>query len=357
MFLEPPITRKSIPFTFAVLAVFSAAARGERIEGMRYVMGTMLRVEMRGASASELRPDLDKIFGRVRELEGLLSSYDSASEVSKMAREAPEWVGVSPETLRALLLARLWAERTGGAFEPTIRPLVRLWGFDVERLHKPTDREIARVLPLLNFRLLETDPAGLRARLAEPGAEVDLGGIGKGYALDRVRAELEASGASSAVLDFGGELLFWGEAGEDEDRFVGIRDFSGRRSAEGDLIAGFTMVRPGAVATSSNAERFLEEPGLKGGPEGRYGHILNPRTGKPVADVRSVTVIAPEAATADALSTALFVMGPGKGLELVDALVDTAAVMFYRDGSGSLHWAKSASWDGLARGFEVYGRP
>jgi thiamine biosynthesis lipoprotein len=211
---------------------------------------------------------------------------------------------------------------SGGSFDITAGPLIRLWGFIGGRRKAPSDKEIAFARSLLGTEKLELDPVSSTARLPAKGMEVDLGGIAKGYAVDRAVEVLKSAGVVRAVVNAGGDLFVLGGASEcPEGIHVGIR----HPLAEGKLL-GWTAVREGAVATSGSYENYFIKDGRV------YSHIIDPGTGYPVEGVLSATVLASTAMEADALATAFFVMGPEKGVELAEKLPRVEAMIVYTRG-------------------------
>jgi thiamine biosynthesis lipoprotein len=247
-----------------------------------------------GAYAGDVRP-------AVEDMESRWSVYRADSEISRLGRAAgKEAVPVSRETVRTLRLALKYAELSGGAFDPTVGPLVRLWGFSGGAVPKavPDGRRISDAMARVGYgRLLVGDDS---ARLAAPGMMVDLGGIGKGYAADVCWERLRRMGARHAMVNMGGNVRCIGLAGPGRRWRIGMRNPFDR-----EKLLGVIDLPPGmAVATSGNYERFVTIGGK------RYAHILDPRTGRPVEGMAGVTVIARTAVEADAMSTALFVLGP-----------------------------------------------
>lgn len=261
---------------------------------IRYVMGTLWTVEGAGARAPAA---IDAAFTAIHRVDGLMSTYKPASELSRLNRDGhARWVPLSPDTYGVLARARAWARASGGAFDPTVGPLVRAWGFDGPSPAIPAPAALAAARGQVGWRHLQLDPR-CGARFARPGMACDLGGIAKGTAIDLALAAMRRAGATRARVDAGGQQGFWGPPGS---RWrVAIAD----PRAEAEVLAALT-VGVGSVATSGDAERGFWQEGV------RYGHVLDPRTGRPARAAWSVTVVAPTGEMADALSTALAVMGP-----------------------------------------------
>jgi thiamine biosynthesis lipoprotein len=196
--------------------------------------------------------------------------------------------------VEVLEAARAVSELTDGAFDVTILPAARAWGFTEGAPHLP---DVAPVIA--GFSRVLLDPARATVTLTAPGVQVDLGGIGKGYALDRVRGILRAHGIRSAYLDLGGEVATIGRPPDADVWRIGIR-----HPRDPGAVLGTVELAEGAVSTSGDGEQFVIADGV------RFGHIFDPRTGAPAQALASATVIAPSATLADALSTAAVVLGP-----------------------------------------------
>ncbi|MFO7870186.1 MAG: FAD:protein FMN transferase [Kiritimatiellia bacterium] len=254
------------------------------------------------------------------ELESLLSVYRSDSEISRLnASAGRSAVNVSRHTRAVLELALLYARRTGGLFDPAVAPLMKLWGFRNGRIKKPPDEaSISAALRLAGYSRLEL--SGNSAFLNKAGSAVDLGGIAKGYAVDVCYTNLSASGAANFLVNLGGNMRCRGVP--DPRNLEGKWKIGVRNPFDADSIIG-TILLPGgmAVATSGSYERFVTIDGA------RYCHIIDPRTGYPVSGTAGVTVIAPTATEADALSTALFAAGPEGAGEILRAYPDCRALI------------------------------
>ncbi|HEY9900788.1 MAG TPA: FAD:protein FMN transferase [Pantanalinema sp.] len=266
---------------------------------VRYAMGTLWTIEARGPGVDEA---MERAFTEVKRLDGCLSTYRPESELSRVNRGAARgWVGVSAETLALLRRSLSYAEQSGGAFDPTVAPLVRAWGFKYLDYRMPDEAAIARARAKVGYRGVRLDPRR-GVRFERPGMELDLGAIAKGYAVDRALAVLRANGAIAARVDAGGNQGVWGPPEVGEAWSFGIK----HPREEGEVL-GVVPLKAGGVSTSGDAERGFWKDGV------RYGHVVDPATGRPVQGRLSVTVVAPTAEEADALSTTLYVLGPERG--------------------------------------------
>ncbi len=280
-------------------------------------MDTVIELRLQAGSRREAEAVKDEVFAEMERLEALLSRSLEDSDVNRVnAAAGKEAVTVSPETMSLAGAALEYAALSEGAFDPTIAPLLDCWGFLDQRYRVPGPEEIEAVLPLVNFRLLELDRERQTIYLPEAGMSLDLGGIAKGFIVDRGLAVLSRAGIRHAFLNAGGDIGLLGTRPDGEPWRIGVR----HPRVENSLMAVLPL-NGGAVVTSGDYERTFELKGV------RYHHILDPATGKPAAQLASVTIIAPTAMEADALSTAVFVLGPSRGLALVEQLPGIEAVL------------------------------
>ena len=292
-----------------------------RDEQVRYVMGTTATVRAWAPDSGKATRAIDAAYAAFDRTDSLMSTWRHDSVLSKLNRSgAGLWVEVGPEVCQVLDEAKKVAEASGGAFDPTVLPLVHLWGFREGAAALPDSLALISVLQSVGHQLLELDLAGGRARLVAPGAAVDLGGIAKGYALDCAARAMRKAGAGGGVIDLGGNVLVFGKG---PGRQVGIVD----PQQPDHLLASIPLINA-AAATSGQYERYLM---IKGH---RYGHILDPRTGWPVSPGLSVTVVSDRAIIADALATAVVVLGPESGLDLLEKTDGVEGILALADGRG-----------------------
>ena len=252
-------------------------------------------------------------------LEAKLSVTDPDSEISAVNRAGGQPVTVSETTADLVDFALAMSRRTDGAMDPTVYPLVRAWGFTADQYRVPTQAELDALLSLVGAE--QADLSGNTLTLA-PGAMLDMGSVAKGWAGDRLAEELKQAGISSAILRLGGNIQAVGTKPDGSDWVVGIQD----PDSEGMLAR--LSVRDCAVVTSGGYQRAFTENGET------YWHIIDPATGYPArTGLPSVTVVAPSGALCDALSTALFVMGPDKAADHWREYRDFEAVFVRDDGS------------------------
>jgi thiamine biosynthesis lipoprotein len=286
-------------------------------------MGTIVRLRILvtddGPECAALDDAMGRAFLEIARLERLLSEWKPGTEltaVNNAAGEAP--VVVSAEVLDLVMRSLHFAELTDGAFDPTFAALWGLWTFGEDGVNRPPDAaELEQRRRLVDWRKVRVDRDKSTIFLPEPGMKIGLGGIAKGYAADRVAEVLRAAGVDNYVLHLGGETVIR-DVSWDGDVRAGIRDPRGPGT-----FAFFTW--QGAVNTSGDYERFFRHEGV------RYHHIIDPATARPARKTRSATVLSGSATDADALATALFVLGPERGLALIERLPDTEAVVVGAD--------------------------
>jgi thiamine biosynthesis lipoprotein len=293
------------------------------------VMGTRFGVEVAAPDEGTGREACRVAYRRIAELEKAMSTWISDSLLSRVNREAAgRPVEVDAATFEVLRRAREYHRVSGGTFDPSIGPLLRVW-VPLARLEaEPTDEEIAVARALVGFDRVSLDPETRTVRFAEEGMAIDVGAIAKGYAADEAARVAREAGALACRVTAGGDMVASGAPAWSSDGFeVEIRDPAG---GESDFLAGRAFhAKDCGVATSGNYERYTEVGGK------RYSHILDPRTGRPVPDaVVQVTVIARDGTEADALATALTVLGPVEGLQLVEGRPGVEALFIVREGEG-----------------------
>lgn len=298
------------------------------------VMATVLRVTVPAEPAGTSGPfdaeaAAEAVFEVFRRVDREMSEWKESSPLSEVNRRAGGEPVAVPAELREVIRRGLEiGELTGGAFDVTWAALWGLWDFRAPSQggspEVPAAEEIARRVRLVDYRRVEIDPEAGTVRLPEAGMMVGLGGIAKGYALERSAAALRERGLESFLLVTGGQVYAAGSrseggsgAGEDRPWRVGVRD---PRGGPEDLFARLELADASA-STSGDYERYFVRDGI------RYHHILDPRTGRPARGLRSATVIAADPVLADALSTGIFVLGPEEGLALAERLEGVEAVL------------------------------
>lgn len=307
---------RAAAFFCVLYALAFTACRAQKVPAARTCLSfdTVCTINAYSAGTDAL---YDACEERLNELEQLFSAHISTSDVCRINEVAGDHaVRVSAEVMTVLKTAREYAEKSGGAFDPTIGPLVSLWGIGSENERIPSDSEIDAARSLVNWQLLTLDETAGTAFLEKAGMALDLGGIAKGFAADEIILLLKEAGVSSAIVDLGGNVYVLGSRPADDGKSasgdpwrVGIKD-----PFHPDEGAGLRVdVADSSVVTSGNYERYFEESGV------RYHHILDPETGRPAeSGLVSCTITDSSSLIADVLSTSVFVLGKEKGLELLE---------------------------------------
>ncbi|MBO4647920.1 MAG: FAD:protein FMN transferase [Lentisphaeria bacterium] len=282
------------------------------------MMGTVGRITLWSDTEELTEKALDQVQQIIREIEAVCNVFDPESELSRLNRTAygKEFV-CSPLLWEMLTEAgRAW-KSSGGAYDPTVQELMKLWGFRRKRQTLPTEAERAEAMKKTGWDKVTLDREKHSVRFAVEGIGIDLGGIAKGFALEKALTALRKTAIRRAILDLGGNIGCL--TGEKQPPFrVGVRD----PGSPDRQVAAFEMANE-CVATSGNYERYV----IIGGKQ--YTHIMDPRTGRPVSGVLSVTVITPRGTDSDAMSTAIFVAGE-KLAEKVCRTVPETGVMIVR---------------------------
>jgi thiamine biosynthesis lipoprotein len=267
-------------------------------------MGTVIEITLLSDDEEATPKAALRAFQEIKRIEQLMSSWIETSDVSRLSRSAgKEWIKVSSETFEVLQRSQKISELSEGAFDITIAPLTALWRKAREKGVPPSSEEIKKILDLVDYRNLLTQ-SGRKVLLKKKGMAVDLGGIAKGYAVDRAFKILTSLGYKNLIVNAGGDLRTGGFK-NNEPWSIGIQN-----SRSPEKIMATISVSGTAIATSGDYEKFFFHQGK------RYHHILNPKTGFPAEGCQSVTILCRDGMTADGLATAVFVLGPGKGYAL-----------------------------------------
>ncbi len=299
---------------------------GEEVRRSRIMMGTVVEIMAAGQNNKTLEAAVEAAFAEMERLDKLLSRYNADSEVSRLS-QSTNGGEVSLPTAEVLTLGLEISRKSGGAFDMTLGRLKSLWAFDKEAPTLPSAAELSAALSGIGPKALALE--GQQLRKANPQLQLDLGGIAKGYAVDRAIAILKQHGVSNAAVNAGGDMYLLGQRPERPWR-IGIQH---PREEKGVLET--VQISNRAVVTSGDYERFFEKDGV------RYHHIFDPQTGMPARDCQSVTIVTDSVALGDALATAVFVLGPKAGLTLLEQFPQAEGLVIAADGSRhvSPNWA------------------
>lgn len=312
--------KRSISLLLCLLLLAGCASTAENTGDVQqfFAMDTIMNIAVYdgddGAAdaARALVDQLDAALSRTRENSEISLLNDSAGSGT--------WIALSDPVYDILVDAVALSKRTGGAFDPTIAPVMDAWGFTKEEYRVPGADELSGLLPLVNASAIQLKDGS--ALLPEVGMAIDLGAIAKGYAGDQVLSVLTGYGVTSALVALGGNITAVGKKTDGSNWRVAVRDPSNE-----DSYLCVLLLTDKTVSTSGGYERYFEQDGVT------YHHIIDPDTGYPAnSGLKSVSVVSSSGVTADALSTALFVMGEEKALDLWRASDDFEAVLVRDDG-------------------------
>jgi thiamine biosynthesis lipoprotein len=335
-------------FPLLLLLLLTACSKPPRLQ-VEFALGTYCVINLYESGSNQL---YSRIFSRIREIDRIMSAFPGEFEDMLIDNDAANGAvggavstlvsgvlainrqaGIAPVKVRADLIdvletALRYAELSGGAFDPTIGPLVKLWGIGTDAQRIPTDNEIAAMLALVDFRdlIIDRDPG--TAFLRRKGMELDLGAIAKGYAADEAARIAREGKVKHGIIDLGGNILTMDWRGKDGKVLIPWRiGIQNPLSDRGEYI-GVLAVHDTCVVTSGVYERNFEADGI------RYHHILSTANGYPVENgLLSVTIVTERSIDADALSTTVFALGFEKGKALIDSIPNAEAVFIFSDRS------------------------
>lgn len=290
------------------------------VQRTEILMGNRFDIGVIGTEKKEAERAIDEAVIEIRRIEELLTTYKADSRTNQINRQAGlQPVEVEEEVFQLVERALRISSLTQGAFDLSYGSLDKsLWNFDQKMTQLPSKAEALQAVKLIDYRniVLENGTVFLK----EKGMRIGFGGIGKGYAADRAKQVLQALGYENGVVNASGDMNAWGVREDGQSWKVGISNPDSPK----EIIAEFDLSNA-AVATSGNYEKFVWIDGIK------YSHTIHPKTGYPIRGIKSVTVFAPFAELADALTTPLAVMGVEVGLNLINQMTGVACLMINDD--------------------------
>jgi thiamine biosynthesis lipoprotein len=300
-------------------------------------MGTRFKIIVYARDEATAKTAVKAAFQRIADLDDIMSDYRSTSELMRLCQKAGgEPIAVSEDLFRVLEHSQEVAKLSDGAFDVTVGPVVRLWR-KARRTHElPDAKELAQARELVGYDKVRLDAKNKTVQLLKPGMRLDLGGIGKGYAADAALATLKEQGIDQALVAASGDIAVSGPPPETDGWTIGIAplldpDAKPKRSL---------ILHDAAVSTSGDSEQYLEINGK------RYSHIVDPRTGIGLVGRKSVTVVAPQGLIADPLTKVVSVLGPDRGLAIIDDTEGVAALVVRKTDSG-IEMLESKAFKGL----------
>ncbi len=305
------------------LASAQAAAHGW-LSREEAIMGTAIRVELWCEEQDDGEAATAAVMAEMHRIDRLLSPYREDSELSLINRDAAQRaVPVSAETMRLLVRSVQFSELSDGAFDITYASLGHL--FDYRLGIRPSEAAASRAREAIGWRNLALDTQAGTVRFARAGVRIDLGGFAKGHAVDNCVAILQQHGIGNAIVAAGGDSRVLGDR-RGRPWTIAIRD---PRSSDG--VVAVLPLEDVSISTSGDYERYFEEGGV------RFHHLLDPHTGASPSGVRSVTILAPDGLTSEALSKTVFVLGPKRGFEVIESMPGIDAVVV--DAAGVLRFS------------------
>jgi len=305
---------------FLILCLFCGCSQPNHLkEGKyretRFLLGTSVDIDVcRDPYPQEkIISAFEEVWSRLEEISRRMNAYDEKSDVARINHSSGEPVETPNDIFQLIKKSQDYSHLTDGAFDITVGPLIELWRESTEKNIFPSSEEIAEVRKKIGFEKIQLLSENFIQK-THPSTRIDLGGIAKGYGVDEAARILRKHGIRHFYINAGGDIYVGGRNCEKKSWRIGVRD----PQKKADLI-GIVNVSDQAVTTSGDYEQFFEIKGK------RWSHIIDPRSGSPQKGIISATVIAPTATAADALSTALCVLDPQKGIRLIDGLGESYA--------------------------------
>jgi thiamine biosynthesis lipoprotein len=322
------------PVRTAMPGLYAGQTVGRWVKRDQAIMGTAISVELWSDDRRAGEAAADAVMDEMHRIDRAMSPHKPDSELSRINRDAGVGeVPLSAEMTRLLLQARRFSELSGGAFDITYAAVGRLYNYR-ERI-RPTESALARARSAVGFRHLLVDARAQTVRFGRPGMCIDLGGFAKGHAVDRATAILRQRGIAHANVSAGGDSRVIGDR-RGRPWTIGVRD----PRCPGAVVA-LLPLEDTSISTSGDYERYFDDGGV------RFHHLIDPATGHSPSSVHSVTILADDGLTTEALSKSVFVLGVDKGMRLIESQQDVDA--FVVDANGQLHYSSGL----LAPGAQV----
>lgn len=295
----------------------------------RSMMGSSFVITALADDSEKAQEAVAAAFNEVERIEKLISSWDPNSETSAINRQAGQQpIQVSKELYKLIERSIKVSKLTNGVFDISFASIDHIWKFDGTMDTLPNAEDILRSVQFIDYGSIMLDPENQTVYLPEPEMKIGFGAIGKGYAANRCKAVMQELGIQNGVVNAGGDLITWGAQENGQPWSIGIVNPKMKESA-----LSWLEISDLSVVTSGNYERYVDFGGT------RYSHIIDPRTGWPAEMLTSVTIICPDAELGDALATAVFILGPEEGIQLIDMIKDVEA--FIVDDADSFYHSRN----------------
>ena len=306
------------------MVIYSTALHAQWQSAEKTLMGTQVSVELWSDGVEEGRNAIDAAFAEIERLDLMMNPWNAASELARINREAGKHpVTTTPEIVEVVERALYYSRLSEGAFDISFASVGQYYEYREGK--SPDAKQVARAKQDIDFRAIRLNVENRSIAYDKPGLQIDLGGIAKGYAVDRAINVLRNKGITVAVVAAGGDTRILGDLG-DRPRTIGIR-----HPRKKDEFVVMIPLQNTAISTSGDYERFFVKDGV------RVHHILDPDTGRSSVGAQSVSVLSPLGIDSDALSTTTFVLGLERGLALINSLPGVDAIII--DGEGKLHYS------------------
>jgi thiamine biosynthesis lipoprotein len=286
------------------------------------LMGNRFEITVEANHIPDASSHIEIAVNEIRRIEKLLTTFDESSQTNLVNRNAGiQPVKVDTEMFDLICRSKKISELTQGAFDITYGSIdKRFWNFDQTMTSLPDPAEAKSHVRLINYRNVILDEVNTTVYLKEKGMRIGFGGIGKGYAADRAKSVLLKNGVASGVVNAAGDLTAWGVQSNGKPWTIGIADPNAARSA-----FSYLQITNSSVATSGNYEKYVVIDGKK------YSHTIDPKTGMPVAGIKSVTIISPSAELSDAMATPVMIMGRKVGLDMINQVSGLGCIIIDDD--------------------------
>lgn len=286
----------------------------------QFLMDTIIEITAYGPNAEK---GVKAAFAEFKRIHDLTNNFDANSQVSVVNQNAGKSkVVVDPDLLTMIKHSNELSDKLDGVFDVTIGPLTDLWGIGHKGDFVPSQAEINKLLPLVNYKAVEIDAAQNTVFLPQPGMMLDFGGIAKGYATDKAIEALKANSVTSALINAGGDVRVIGNKPDGKPWRIGVQD---PRNTDG-ISAKLSLTEWDTMETSGDYQRYIVKDGI------RYSHIINPHTGRQPGEISSVTIVNNNSGDGDILGTAIFVLGVDRGLELLKQFPGNEAIIVTTEG-------------------------
>lgn len=285
-----------------------------------YILGTIISLKVCGINGEKV---IDEAMDRLTEIDDKMSVFKVDSEITRINKNAGKLPqAVSTDTFYVIHKAISYSQLSEGAFDPTVRPIMNLWGIGTDHPKVPENRIINKAIKIVSYTDIILNENGFTVKLNHENQAIDLGAIAKGYAADEVKDIFLKNNVENAIIDLGGNVYVLGNTPDGEMWNVGIQDPLKQRGK----VVGVIGLSNKSVVTSGGYERYFEEDGEI------YHHIIDPRTGYPCTNgIISVTIISDFSIDGDALSTCTYIMGLDKGLDLIESINGVEAIIIDKD--------------------------